>query len=194
MALIRVVPFLLRAAALAVLWWVLAEGDARGWYVGAVAVPVTAALSLRFASPRRRSLRLSGVARFIVFFVRASVLGGVDVAHRALARRMPIDPGYAVVKIDPERRGQLLLVGVVCLLPGTVSARSTAHQLTLHALDRGSALQATVDSAAVAVDGAFLPTTRLSRRWRQRRERGVPRGRMTRRRRRRRRPPGAFRG
>jgi multicomponent Na+:H+ antiporter subunit E len=65
------------------------------------------------------------------------VLGGVDVARRALHPDLPIDPGFIEtplrVKSDMAR---FAVATTMSLLPGTVSVEMRESTLRLHVLDR----------------------------------------------------------
>jgi multicomponent Na+:H+ antiporter subunit E len=68
---------------------------------------------------RWQPLRLAG---FFLWFVAASWRGGVDVARRALAPRMAIDPVMRRHRMRlPAGLPRTLFVGVLSLLPGTLS-------------------------------------------------------------------------
>jgi multicomponent Na+:H+ antiporter subunit E len=73
---------------------------------------------------------------FIGYFLRESVRGGLDVAWRALTPGMPIRPEFTLFELDlPSGLPKTLMVGVVSLLPGTLSVRLLeTGQLEVHAL------------------------------------------------------------
>jgi multicomponent Na+:H+ antiporter subunit E len=80
-----------------------------------------------------RPLRL---AAFLLYFIRTSILGGVDVARRALDPRLPIAPGYLQHRCRlPAGLPRTAFVGVVSLLPGTLSVELLDDgDLRVHAL------------------------------------------------------------
>jgi multicomponent Na+:H+ antiporter subunit E len=73
---------------------------------------------------------------FGVYFLRESVLGGADVAWRALHPRMPLERVFIELElVVPPGLPRTVLVGVISLLPGTLSVSlESAHRLTVHAL------------------------------------------------------------
>jgi multicomponent Na+:H+ antiporter subunit E len=73
---------------------------------------------------------------FIGYFLRESARGGVDVAWRALAPGMPIQPEFIKFELDlPSGLPKTLMVAVISLLPGTLSVRLLeTGQLEIHAL------------------------------------------------------------
>jgi multicomponent Na+:H+ antiporter subunit E len=74
---------------------------------------------------------------FAAYFVRASFVGGVDVAFRALHPRMPITPEVSTFKLDLDAGlPRTLMVAVISLLPGTLSVQllEDSNELEVHAL------------------------------------------------------------
>jgi len=125
-----------RFALLAACWWALAEG-APSWSFGAPVVLLAFVASLAVASARALRLRPAATARFAVFFLRESLRGGIDVAQRALDPRLPLAPALLHYRLRlPAGPAQVLLVSVVGLLPGTLSADLGESDLTVHVLDR----------------------------------------------------------
>lgn len=127
---------LARGTALALIWWVLAEGRADSWGVGAVSVAVALAASLLLAPPRPRRLSPAGLLGFAGFFLVQSFRGGVQVAARAFKPRMDLAPALVEVPVTlPEGLARVLLVNTLNLLPGTVSVHLEEDRLLLHVLD-----------------------------------------------------------
>ena len=129
---------LARTAVLALLWWIIAQGQMSAWLIGlpAVALASVASVYLGRSSPRRISL--TGLAAFIALFLCESVRGGLDVARRTLAPRLRIQPGFKDYRLrmtDPSAR--VLLINCVSLLPGTLAARLEGDRVELHLLDAG---------------------------------------------------------
>lgn len=60
---------------------------------------------------------------FVGFFLWESLRGGVGVAWRALHPRLPIDPRFHRHRLQlPEGQPRILMISLVSLLPGTLSA------------------------------------------------------------------------
>jgi len=74
--------FAFRIALFSLLWWILTEGTINSWLVGAPMV-VFAVLASEALLPAV-SWSVSGIVRFVPFFLWRSLNGGVDVARRAL--------------------------------------------------------------------------------------------------------------
>jgi multicomponent Na+:H+ antiporter subunit E len=85
--------FIFRTVVFALLWWILAAGAMSSWLIGAPVV-LCAVLASGALLPGV-SWSLSGLVRFVPFFLWRSLYGGVDVARRALHPRLPISPGFA---------------------------------------------------------------------------------------------------
>lgn len=137
---VRGAAFVKRALLFALIWWLLTEGRNDAWDMGVWLVLIGAALSVLMAPPVGWSL--FGVLRFIPFFVRYSLVGGVDVARRAFSRRMELQPAiieYSLALTLPQSR--LFMVGVISLLPGTLSAEVQDDKLWVHVLDQRSDIQ-----------------------------------------------------
>ena len=78
---------------------------------------------------------LRGLPRFSAFFLTQSVLGGIDVAKRALAPKLRLNPGFLDFSCairNPASR--LLFVNCISLLPGTLSADLQGRALRIHYL------------------------------------------------------------
>ncbi|MBE7504493.1 MAG: Na+/H+ antiporter subunit E, partial [Verrucomicrobiales bacterium] len=83
----------LRLALLAALWWVLAGADTRSWIVGVPVVLAATWVSRGLTPAVAWRWSWTGAFRFAGFFLWHSLLGGADVAWRALHPRRPLRPG-----------------------------------------------------------------------------------------------------
>jgi multicomponent Na+:H+ antiporter subunit E len=129
-------PALTRAAAFGLLWWVLAEGSSDGWMLGTVATVLATWVSLVLLPPEKITVSLSGLFRFLVFFVWHSVRGGVQVAWMAMRGRDSLQPGLLEVPVALlPGAPQVLLVNALGLMPGTAGVEITDQKLLIHVLD-----------------------------------------------------------
>lgn len=129
--------WLVRLLLLGGIWWVLGGGMAGSWWLGGVVVVGATGLSLRLLPPVRWSP--VGLLRFLPWFLWRSLIGGIDVACRALDPRLPLSPavrGYATHL--PPGLPQVFLANVVSLLPGTLSVELEDGILQVHLLDENS--------------------------------------------------------
>lgn len=132
----------LRFVALAVVWWAVSEGDRSMAGYGVLAVAAATAASLALLRPVSRSgpswpRRLPALARLFAWFVRQSVLGGIDVAKRVLRPTADVDPEIILVPIEVGHPlGRVLIADISCLTPGSLSIDLTESGLLLHVLHR----------------------------------------------------------
>ena len=121
-----------RALVFTALWAILSAGQ--GWLVGVPAILIATATTYLGAPASRWSL--TGMVRFIPYFLWNSLRGGIDVAARALHPALPIDP--AVLRYEMQLDSTLsrvLMANTVTLLPGTLSAELEGNVLSVHVLN-----------------------------------------------------------
>lgn len=134
-AMIHLRAGLLRAVLFVLMWWILTDGAMDSWLVGAPAVLFATLVSVLLLPPF--SWSLTGVVRFVPFFLWHSLRGGVDVARRALHPRLLISPGmYDHRWRLPSGLPRVFMANVVSLLPGTLSAELDEEYLRVHVLDQ----------------------------------------------------------
>ena len=143
-----------RTVLFALMWWILTEGAMDSWLVG-VPVVVLAVLASEALLPAA-SWSLSGIVRFIPFFLWRSLCGGVDVARRALHPRLPISPAL----IDHQWRlpaglPRVFMANTVSLLPGTLSVELNEDTLCIHVLDNNSAFASELNVVEERVAALF---------------------------------------
>jgi multicomponent Na+:H+ antiporter subunit E len=130
--------------------------------VGALAAALAAWASLRLMPPGRSRWRWGAVARLGGRFLVQSVLGGIDLARRALDPRLPLDPGRLAYGTrlpgGPARAAFGVLTGQV---PGTLPLGTDAQdRLIYHCLDvtrpvaQGLAADEALLARALGLDGA----------------------------------------
>jgi multicomponent Na+:H+ antiporter subunit E len=132
-----------RALTLAVVWWAVSEGETYGWWYGAMVVGLATVVSLRLRPPKAGGLpprelvgRAGALLTLTGWFVARSLVGGVDVARRALSRSLPLQPGMVRHELGiPSGQARTVVVGLLSLMPGTLSAELDGDILHVHALD-----------------------------------------------------------
>lgn len=143
------------------LWLVLTEGQALG---PEALVVVLAAIAVgRLYGPehmhRWRPLQLLA---FLAYFARGSLYGGLDVARRAFAPHMPIEP--CTVR-RPVRVGsgqpRTLLVSAISLMPGTLTADVDEEELVVHLLAPDMAAE--IDGLERRIEALFGPRQEMTR-------------------------------
>ena len=142
--------------AAAFLWWVLAGTGALLEPLALLAVLLAGAVTLLLPTGRPLPLRLAALPGLTGYFLRASFLGGVDVARRALHPRLPITPDFVTWRCDlPHGPPLTLFMAAVSLLPGTLSVRLEGRLLTLHALDRDADIHRALAELEGRIRSAF---------------------------------------
>ena len=127
-----------RVVALGAIWYVVSEGRAGAWVVGAPAVLLAASLDWPGHGPRVRWWRVDHLVRFGSFYVLHAVLGGVDVALRALDPRRSVDPGFVAYPLKlPPGPARSLLAMTISMLPGTVAADTLGSRLIVQRIHSG---------------------------------------------------------
>jgi len=128
-----------RAAFFLVFWLILYGVKSSGLVVGVAAAIMAAWASTRLLPPEGARLHPIALARLVLRFPLQSIIGGVDVARRALDPRLPLRPGFVAYQprlpSGPTRNAFCTFVG---LLPGTLPAGSNEKgDLVIHCLDLG---------------------------------------------------------
>jgi multicomponent Na+:H+ antiporter subunit E len=125
-----------RFAGFALAWLVIAGTHPEALILGIGAAAAAARLSLDLLPPGPPGLSRRALARLAPRFLWRSLLGGLDVARRALDPRMPLRPGWLVLPSAlPPGPPRALLGGIFSLLPGTLVAGTRQDCLLVHALD-----------------------------------------------------------
>lgn len=123
-----------RTLLMAALWWAATEGRAINWPLAAAGVVLAVAASIRLRPPV--GWEPGGFVRFVGFFLLHSLLGGIDVALRAVRPGPPLRPGFITLGLrlaDPQSR--LVVTRTISLLPGTLGVDLEDDRLTIHVLD-----------------------------------------------------------
>jgi len=126
----------LRALGFAGLWGLMSEHAWHEWPLISltIAVAITASFALLPAGGRR--LPVGPLLRFIPYFLRESLAGGVDVARRSFSLPMRLNPGLRTYPLALRREAsQVFFAWCVSLLPGTASVRLCPTGLVVHVLD-----------------------------------------------------------
>lgn len=148
-----------RVLLLAATWWALTGGEPTGFVVGAAAVLVALIVSARLSGPLDMTVSLVGLASLAWWFVVGSLRGGWDVAWRALARRMPLEPCIIRYRTRLAPGAQRRIFNVInTLMPGSLSIDSPDAEpdLVIHVLvDRGDAFRRELAILEARVARAF---------------------------------------
>jgi multicomponent Na+:H+ antiporter subunit E len=118
------------------IWWAMTEGGLHHPGTALLIVAASALSSLALVPPGTWPIRPSALPRFIPYFLHQSLLGGLDVAIRALKPRM--DLSTRIVEYPLELEGEparVFFAWVVSLLPGTASVELDDRGARIHVLD-----------------------------------------------------------
>jgi len=141
----HIITALGRFLVLFALWWILSEGDPRGFWFGAMAAALVAWFGTHVAADSAYRVRWRALPGFAVFFLAQSVTAGVDVALRLLRPSLPIRPGEITLTTRlPGGAPQGLLANTLSLLPGTLTLSLHGDKLVLHGLDLDMDVEASV--------------------------------------------------
>ncbi len=125
-----------RSVVLGFSWWVLTEGRSGFSWLGLAGVAAAVLLSMRLMPGTLGRWRFWALARFVPFFLWQSLLGGLDVAQRALRPRLNLRPVVVYhhfgLRQEPAR---VFFLWVVSLLPGTAGIDLTGDRAAVHVLD-----------------------------------------------------------
>ncbi len=147
--------FLHRLLFLGCVWFVLAGVDIKAIAVGLPAVAAATGLSMRLL-PGRQHLILWRLARHFPAFVGGSLLGGLDVARRALSPRMPLSPGWVEVPVRLPDGGRVAMGAELSLMPGTLAAGVRDDRLLVHLLDRQAGFERAIPREEAAIASIIL--------------------------------------
>jgi multicomponent Na+:H+ antiporter subunit E len=147
---------------LGLVWLGLNGPDLASWLIGVPTILAASTLVMRYPRHRPLDLRWAGLAGFALFFFRQSVLGGWDVARRVLEPRPRIDPGYVDYETSlPPGPARHFYIGVISLLPGTLTTDVEGDRIVVHAIDVEADPEAALGELEVQVARIF-PDTRRS--------------------------------
>jgi multicomponent Na+:H+ antiporter subunit E len=150
------------AVPLGLVWLGLNGPDLASWLIGAPAILVASTLATQFPRHRPLGLRWARLAGFALFFFRQSVLGGWDVARRVLERRPRINPGYVDYETSlPAGPARHFYVGVISLLPGTLTTGVEGDRIVVHTIDAGANPEAALEELESQLAQIFSDTRRL---------------------------------
>jgi multicomponent Na+:H+ antiporter subunit E len=117
-------------------WIIATEADMKALPVGVPLALAAAMLSVALTPRTLTAIYIPGALRFVRFFAVQSVLGGVDVALRALRPSMPLEP--AIVRYPlriADTWPRVFFANTISMLPGTLSSRLDNDAIEVHVLD-----------------------------------------------------------
>jgi len=128
---------LTRGACFLAFWIIIAGTGTADLIVGALAAIIVSWASLRLLPPASNRGSFAAICMFVPAFLYQSIVAGADVAWRALAPRLRLQPGFVIYPMRlPPGAAQSAFCTVTSLLPGTLpSGCDERGNLIVHCLD-----------------------------------------------------------
>jgi multicomponent Na+:H+ antiporter subunit E len=126
-----------RAALLFGVWLVVDQSAKPGnLLVGVLAAAAATWASLKLLPPARGRVRLGGLLLLLPRFLWQSLVAGFDVARRALAPRLDLQPGFVEYRtMLPPGSARSAFELISSLMPGTVPSDEGPRHIEYHGLD-----------------------------------------------------------
>jgi len=125
-----------RAVWFLIFWLALAGADPADLVAAAASVFLATSMSMILLPPGGSRRSPVAITRLALRFLSQSVIGGVDVARRALDPRLPLRPGFVTYPVRfPPGMERNTFTSLTSLLPGTVPAGEDKAGLVYHCLD-----------------------------------------------------------
>jgi len=128
---------LARCVAFFLLWVVMMPSAKPGdLAIGALSAIAATWVSLRFMSPTSGCLNFGALAALLPHFIWETVRAGIDVARRALAPSLKLNPGFVRCPLGfPPGLARNTFATITSLIPGTVPSGEDDGVLVYHCLD-----------------------------------------------------------
>lgn len=125
-----------RTLAFLALWVVFIGPDLLDLAIGVFAAAAAAGTSLLLTPPVPSRLRWTAVLAVLPYFLWKSLVAGADVAWRALAWRVRVNPGFVTYPVALEAgTPRTFFAMFTSLMPGTLPCADEPGGLVYHCLD-----------------------------------------------------------
>jgi multicomponent Na+:H+ antiporter subunit E len=118
--------------------WIVVDQSARpaNLVVGLLASAAATWASLKLLPPASGRVRLGLLLLLLPRFLWQSLLAGTDVARRAFAPRLRLQPGFVDYPVElPRGSARNAFELIASLMPGSVASGETSGTITFHCLD-----------------------------------------------------------
>jgi multicomponent Na+:H+ antiporter subunit E len=118
--------------------WIVVDQSAKpaNLIVGVLASLAAAWVSLKLLPPQRGRVRLGRLLLLLPRFLWQSLVAGFDVARRALAPRLDLQPGFVEYRtMLPPGSARSAFELISSLMPGTVPSDEGPRHIEYHGLD-----------------------------------------------------------
>jgi multicomponent Na+:H+ antiporter subunit E len=128
--------FFKRIFGFALLWALLTGASWRDPVIATVALLGVTFSSFLLWPSGALKVHLAGLPDLTLYFICNSIRGGLDIAYRALAPSMPLQPGLIEFESRLTDNASLVLFAwLINLMPGTATVRLQDRRLTVHLID-----------------------------------------------------------
>lgn len=118
--------------------WIVVDQSAKpgNLLVGMLASAAAAWVSLRLLPPARGRVRLGRLLMLLPRFLWQSLVAGFDVARRAFALRLDLQPGFVDYRTQlPQGSARSAFELIASLMPGSVPSDEGPRHIEFHCLD-----------------------------------------------------------
>lgn len=130
---------LVRTVWMALFWLGLNGLDGNSWIVGGPVVLAAAWISVQLLPDLSWRWSPHGALAFAAYFLRESVLGGWDVARRAISPGLALSPAIVCHSFHlPPGPSRLFFCSAISLLPGTAVVAIAESSVCVHVLDNST--------------------------------------------------------
>jgi len=147
-----------RTVMLAFAWWVLTKGAADSWQVGIPAILAALYVDYRLLQTRTSRWSLRGLIGYAHYFLKSSVISGIDVVRRAFHPQLPLNAAIIEYPLElTSAAARNLFACTVSLLPGTLAVALDENRLVAHVLDVERPFEQELKIIEHRVAGIFRP-------------------------------------
>lgn len=118
--------------------WIVVDQSAKpaNLVFGVVATAAATWASLKLLPPATGRVRIGALLLLLPRFLWQSLVAGVDVARRAFAPGLPLQPGFVDYRVGLPRGSARNAFGLIAsLMPGSVPSDETEDAIEFHCLD-----------------------------------------------------------
>lgn len=141
---------------LTLVWWILTKDQYLSWILGIPAIIVSLIVKNYAQSGLNWSLNILQIPTFTIFFIRLSIMGGLDVIYRAIHPQRPLNPDFMDYPVSIKKTAaQVFFANAISLLPGTFTVDLKPQSFEIHVLDKNLANAEAIRSLEIKVARLF---------------------------------------
>ncbi len=131
---------IIRFCVFLMVWLLLTQANLDALSFAVILLPLATLISLYLFKPNHTyyaTLNIAFLPRFLVYFVKESLSGGVNTALLAINPRAQLSPTLVTVTVTLENESaRVVFAQIVSLLPGTLSVHLDGQTLVVHTLNQ----------------------------------------------------------